>query len=62
MCWLQKGDRKTRTHQRIEKENGADWSHNRGIPGWRWDEERGQQEKGGDQSDDSFRFVLVGQE
>ncbi len=51
-----------RSHQRIEKENGADRSHNRGIPRWLWDEERGQEEKGDDQSGDSFRFVLVGQE
>ena len=51
-----------RSHQRIECQNNANGPHNRGIPGWLENEERGQEEKGDDQSNDSFRFVLVGQE
>ena len=47
------------SHERIEQKNSTNRAHERGIPGWLGNEERGQEEKGDDQSNDSLGFVLI---
>ena len=50
---------KARSHERIEQKNSTNRAHERGIPGWLGNEERGQEEKGDDQSNDSLGLVLI---